>query len=162
MGHLLETDRHSWVLLVQRLVLAVVMFAHGAQKLFGWFGGGGFDATMTGFQQGMGIPAVIAFLVIMAESVGSLMLAFGFLTRLAALGITCNMIGAILLVHRDAGFFIDWNGDKGAQGFEFHLLALALSVPLMIKGAGAAAIDTKLLDSFARGRQPRHTRPATV
>ncbi|HWR50446.1 MAG TPA: DoxX family protein [Bryobacteraceae bacterium] len=88
---LVHTNNDGAIALV-RLVLGVVMFAHGSQKMLGWFGGGGFSGTMGGFTQ-MGMPAAVAFLVICAEFFGSLGLIVGFLGRVAALGIAAVMLG---------------------------------------------------------------------
>jgi putative oxidoreductase len=79
-------------------MLGVVFFPHGAQKLLGWFGGHGFSGTMGFFTDTMGIPAIFAFLAIMAESLGAVALIAGFLTRLAALGIGSVMTVAVFMV----------------------------------------------------------------
>src|SRR6476661_10545216 len=93
---------------ILRLVLGIVFFAHGAQKMLGWFGGYGFTGTMGFFTGAMHIPAVFAFLAIAAEFFGGLGLIFGFLTRIAAFGITVNMLVAIAGVPRGFGFFRNW------------------------------------------------------
>jgi putative oxidoreductase len=125
---------------VLRLALAAVMFPHGAQKVLGWFGGPGLKGTLDFFKKS-GIPAPLATLVLAAEFLGPLGLAAGLLTRLAALGIAGVMLGAILLVHRQHGFFINWFGNQAGEGFEYHLLALGLAVALIIGGAGAWSLD---------------------
>ena len=129
--------------LAGRLFLAGVMFPHGAQKLLGWFGGGGFSATMQGMT-GMGLPAVIVFLVIVAEFFGSLGLITGFLTRVSALGITAVMLGAIASVHASNGFFMNWSGKQAGEGFEYHLLALGIALALLIRGGGLFSVDRAL------------------
>lgn len=135
-----------------RLVLGVVMFAHGAQKMLGWFGGNGFEGTMQFFTGPMGIPAPLAFLAICAEFFGGIGLILGFLTRIAALGIFCVMLVAALKVHLPFGLFMNWQGQQPGEGFEYHLLAMALSVAMMWQGAGAFSID-HLLASY-RGTSP--------
>jgi putative oxidoreductase len=140
---LLSTDR-SWPLLFQRVALGLVLLPHGMQKLFGWFGGYGFDGTMGYFTGTLGMPAMLGLLVILTESLGALALIFGLGTRLAAFGTIATMLGAMVMVHGSHGFFMDWGGTKGAQGFEYHLLAIALALPLAIKGAGSYAIDRVL------------------
>jgi putative oxidoreductase len=125
---------------VLRLTLAVVLFPHGAQKTFGWFGGHGFKATMADFTKS-GFPAALAFLAIMAEFLGPLGLAFGLLTRLAALGIGLVMLVAILSVHRHHGFFMNWFGGGGGEGYEYHLLAIGVATALVIGGAGQWSLD---------------------
>ncbi len=137
---LFRTDNDISSLLL-RLILGVVFFPHGAQKALGWFGGHGFSGTLQFFTQGMGIPYSLALLVIAAEFFGSLALIAGFLTRMAALGILSVMLGAIYNVHWQHGFFMNWSGQQAGEGFEYHLLAIGISLALMIRGGGAASID---------------------
>lgn len=131
---------NDYLLTFARLVLGVVFFAHGAQKMLGWFGGAGFSGTMSGFSQ-IGMPAALAFFVIFVEFFGSLSLIFGLLARLGALGITALMAGAILMVHHHIGFFMNWYGKQAGEGYEFHLLAIALAVIIVMRGAGALSLD---------------------
>lgn len=126
---------------ILRLVLGVVFFAHGAQKMLGWFGGFGFSATMGYFTAAMHIPAPLALLAIAAEFFGGLGLILGFLTRIAALGIATNMVVAIATVHSAFGFFMNWAGTQKGEGFEYHLLVLSMTAFLMIRGAGAFSFD---------------------
>ena len=128
-----------------RLVLGVVFFAHGGQKMLGWFGGYGFHGTM-GFFTHMGMPAAVAFLIICTEFFGGLGLIVGFLTRIAALGIGVEMIGAIFLVHLPNGFFMNWAGTQKGEGYEYHLLAIAVAAILLLRGAGAYSVDRALTD----------------
>src|SRR5208337_3423188 len=128
---------------ILRLVLGVVFFAHGAQKMLGWFGGFGFHGTM-GFFTHMGMPAPVAFLIICTEFFGGLGLIVGLLTRIAALGVAGDMIGAIFIVHMPNGFFMNWMGTQKGEGFEFHLLALAMAAALLLRGAGAFSVDRAL------------------
>jgi putative oxidoreductase len=127
--------------LILRVLLGIVFFPHGAQKLLGWFGGHGFSGTMGHFTENMGIPVVFAFLAIMAESLGSVALLTGFLTRVAALGIGTVMVVAVLMVHLPHGFFMNWFGNQKGEGFEFHLLAIAIAIALIIKGGGKWSVD---------------------
>jgi len=129
---------------ILRLVLGVIFFAHGAQKMLGWFGGYGFSGTMGFFTGMLHIPTLFAFLAIAAEFFGSLGLIFGLLTRIAALGIFSNMIVAIAMVHHQFGFFMNWTGAQKGEGFEYHLLILAVTLFIMIRGAGAFSIDRVL------------------
>lgn len=129
--------------LILRLTLGIVMLPHGAQKLLGWFGGGGFSATMQGMTS-MGLPAVIVFLVIMAESFGALGLITGFLTRFSAFGISMVMLGAIFTVHAKVGFFMNWMGQQQGEGYEYHLLVLGIALALMIRGGGKFSVDGAL------------------
>jgi putative oxidoreductase len=136
---LLQTDS-SVVGLILRITLAVVMFPHGAQKVLGWFGGHGFRETMKSFT-GSGIPAMFALLAIAAEFLGPLGLAVGLLTRVAAFGIACVMLVAIVTVHWPHGFFMNWYGNQKGEGFEYHLLVLGIAITLIIVGAGAWSLD---------------------
>ena len=126
--------------LVLRLTLAVVMFAHGAQKALGWFGGSGLRATLDLLRKS-GVPSPVAVLAIMAEFLGPLGLAVGLLTRVAALGIAAVMLGAILTVHGQHGFFMNWYGKEQGEGFEYHVLAIGLAVALVLNGAGVWSLD---------------------
>ena len=145
---LTATDNDNATAIV-RFVLGVIFFAHGAQKMLGWFGGYGFNGTMGFFTSVMHIPALFAFLAIAAEFFGGLGLIFGFLTRIAALGICINMIVAIAMVHHQFGLFMNWTGAQKGEGIEFHLLVIAITAFLMIRGAGAASID-RILSSPAK------------
>ena len=143
-GRLVKTDSHNFALAIPRIVLGIVFFAHGAQKMLGWFGGYGFSGTMGFFTHGMGIPVAFAFLAICAEFLGGLGLIVGFLSRIAAFGIFCNMLVAVMLVHRHVGFFMNWAGNQKGEGFEYHLLALAIALAIMVAGGGALSIDGAL------------------
>jgi putative oxidoreductase len=129
---------------ILRAVLGIVFFAHGSQKMLGWFGGYGFTGTMGFFTGTMHIPAPFAFLAIAAEFFGGLGLILGLLTRVAAFGIAVNMLVAIFTVHLPFGFFMNWTGAQKGEGFEYHLLTLAICAFLMIQGGGAASVDRKL------------------
>ena len=135
---------NDWALTILRLTLGVVFFYHGAQKTLGWWGGYGFSATMGFFTQQMSIPAPFAFLAIMAEFLGGLGLILGLLGRLAAFGILCNMFVAIFLVHLKFGFSMNWGGAQKGEGIEYHVLAIAMALALMIRGSGAASVDLAL------------------
>ena len=143
---LLSTSNDFTVTIV-RLVLGVVFFAHGAQKMLGWFGGYGFTGTMGFFTQQMHIPAPFAFLAICAEFFGGLGLIVGLLSRIAAFGIMCNMLVAIATVHVHNGFFMNWTGQQKGEGFEYHLVTLAALLIVLVKGAGAFSIDRALSGS---------------
>lgn len=140
-----RTDE-SWAGLILRVSLGSVIFAHGAQKLFGWFGGFGYEGTMGFFTQKMGLPWLVAFLVIIGESIGSLGLIAGFLTRFTAASFVVIMAGAVATVHWPQGFFMNWFGQQQGEGFEYHLLVMAMSVVLAIIGGGKWSLD----DAIAR------------
>ena len=131
----------SFSYLIPRVILGCVIFPHGAQKLLGWFGGFGFTGTMSYFTGTAGLPWIVAFLIIVGEAFGSLGLITGFLTRLSAFGIICIMTGAITMVHWPHGFFMNWFGKQAGEGFEFHLLVIAICIPLLIFGGGKYSVD---------------------
>jgi putative oxidoreductase len=141
MSRKLLATPNDWTLTVLRLVMGVVFFAHGAQKTFGWFGGYGFSGTMGFFTNMMHIPAAFAFLAICAEFLGGIGLILGALGRIAAFGIACNMVVAIAMVHHNFGLFMNWSGQQKGEGFEYHLLAIAIAVVLMARGSGAFSVD---------------------
>ena len=143
MKKLLATTNDTTITIL-RLVLGITFFLHGAQKIFGWFGGFGFSGTMNAFTTMMHIPTLFAFLAIMAEFLGGLGLILGLLARVAAFGIATNMVVAIVMVHHNFGFFMNWYGNQKGEGWEYHLLAIALALAIMIKGAGAYSIDGAL------------------
>lgn len=143
MDWLLRTE-NTWQNLIIRVSLGAVVFPHGAMKLLGWFGGSGIAATVESFSHNFHIPVFLTMLVIAAESLGALCLIAGFLTRLCAFGIFCDMIGAIYLVHWPNGFFMNWFGKQHGEGFEYHLLVLGMSVALMIAGGGKLSVDRAL------------------
>jgi putative oxidoreductase len=140
---LMGTDRSRAGALL-RLVLGAVFFAHGAQKMLGWFGGYGFQGTL-GFLTGvLHIPTPLAVLAILAEFLGGLGLIVGLLTRVAAFGIGVNMLVALFAVHAANGFFMNWSGTQKGEGYEYHLLVLAIVAYLLIRGAGAFSVDGAL------------------
>jgi putative oxidoreductase len=127
--------------LILRVLLGIVFLPHGMQKLLGLFGGYGFSATMDMFTAKMGIPALFAFLAIMAEGLGPLGLISGFLTRIAAFGIAVEMAVAVYMIHWQNGFFMNWFGNQKGEGFEYHLLVIAIAAALVIKGGGKWSVD---------------------
>ena len=127
-----------------RGVVGVVFFAHGAQKMLGWFGGPGFSGTLKGFSAFLHIPAPLTLLVIAAEFLGGLALIAGLFTRVAAAGTAVNMAVAAALVHLPNGFFMNWTRAQKGEGFEYHLLAIAAAAVLMVRGGGAWSLDRAL------------------
>ena len=128
----------AYGLLFLRVVIGAIFFAHGSQKLLGWFGGGGLKGT-TAWLSGMGFkaPGLMAMLVAAAESSG-LLFAFGLLTPLAALGMASAMLVAIASVHWKNGFF------AGGGGYEFNLALIAAAVAVATTGPGRFSIDRAL------------------
>ena len=142
---LMRTDDNV-VGLILRLTLGIVFFPHGAQKMLGWFGGGGFSGTMAGMTK-MGLPAVIVFLVIVFEFFGALGLLLGFLGRLSAVAVAIVMLGAIFTVHLPNGFFMNWMGNQKGEGIEYHLLVLGIVLAILVTGSGRWSIDRSLSKS---------------
>jgi putative oxidoreductase len=146
-GELMKTlfaTTKDHALALARLVLGIVFFMHGAQVTLGWFGGHGFHGTMAFFTHVLGVPAPFAFLAIMAQFLGGLGLIVGFLSRIAAFGIAADMVVAVLKVHFANGFFMNWFGNQKGEGYEYHLLVIAIAILIMVKGAGALSIDRLL------------------
>ncbi len=135
-------------LLILRVLLGIVFFPHGMQKLFGWFGGYGFSGTFGFFTGSMHVPAVLAFLAIIAEGLGCLGLITGFLTRLSALGIGTNMLVAVLMIHYKFGFFMNWDGKQAGEGIEYHILVIAIALALIIRGGGKWSVDKAIADGM--------------
>ena len=141
MKKLFSTNNDAGLALI-RIALGVVMFPHGVQKMLGWFGGYGWTGTMGFFTTQMGFPVVFAALAILAEFLGSLGLITGLLGRVAAFGILCNMVVAVTLIHSKVGFFMNWTLTAGrGEGYEFHILAIAMALLIIWKGSGAYSVD---------------------
>ncbi len=156
----LFTTHGSVGMFIVRVTLAIVIFAHGAQKLLGWFGGQGFTGTIGFFTTSMGLPWLIAFLVIIGESIGSLSLLAGFLTRFVAASYILIMLGAVAMVHWPNGFFMNWFGQQQGEGFEYHLLIMGMSLALLVEGGGAWSVDQLIARRMGQrewaGTQPSH------
>lgn len=137
----LFSTRPSWAPVFVRLALGIILVAHGSQKLFGVWGGGGWEGTIQHFGQ-MDIPPSLTILAIITEFFGGIALIVGFLTRVAAIGAIVLMIVAIFKVHLPNGFFINWAcaGD-GGHGMEYNIALIALAIALVIWGAGSASVD---------------------
>src|SRR3989441_7380399 len=127
----------DWALLVVRAVVGVVFMAHGAQKLFGAFGGPGLSAVV----QMMG---PLGYLVTVGEFFGGLGLVFGFLSRFSAASIIIIMLGAVATVHGKFGFFMNWAGNQAGGGFQYQLLAIAALLPRLVAGPGRFAVGRLL------------------
>ncbi len=127
-----------------RFFTGLVLMPHGAQKLFGWFGGHGLEGTAGFFAQNLGLqPGIFwAGLVGATEFFGGLFLAIGFLTRPAAVGIAILMAYAAFVVHLPSGFF--WN--KG--GYEYPLLWGLIALALAFRGGGEMSLDRKIGREF--------------
>jgi putative oxidoreductase len=142
-------------LTLARLVLSLVFLGHGSQKMFGWFGGPGFFRTLDIFDQTMGIPAPLTVLAMVAEVAGGLGLLVGLLTRVAAAGVLVVMIVAPLANGLYVRFFMNWQGRNPGEGFEYHLLAIALIVVVLVHGAGAFSLDRLVASRNTAIPEPR-------
>jgi len=134
---------------VLRVALGGVVLGHGLQKVFGWFGGYGLTGTI-GFFASLGMPSVLGALVIASDFAGSLALIAGLATRFSAAAAFAVMLGALLLVHLPNGFFMNWGGAAHGEGYEFHLLAMAMATSLVLSGGGRASVDRWLSRLFSR------------
>ena len=149
MKALFQTD-DGWAGLILRLTLGMVIFPHGAQKLLGWFGGFGFSGTMGFFTETLHLPWLVALLVIIGESFGSVALMLGLLTRFTAASYIVIMLGAITMAHLPHGFFMNWFGKQQGEGFEYHLLVIGISLTLLATGAGKWSMDRLIAEKIER------------
>lgn len=155
----------EWGFVALRVGLGAIFFAHGAQKLLGWFDGPGLNGTIQFFGSQMGVPAPLAVLAIFTEFFGGLAVLFGVLTRLAGLGLAATMVVAAAKVHLANGFFINWMGTPGVgHGIEMNLALGAMALFLALAGPGQFALagDTErwLVERFQNARlmAPRSTK----
>lgn len=148
MKRLFQTDT-EWTGLILRLTLGLVIFPHGAQKLLGWFGGFGFSGTMGFFTDTLQLPWLVALLVIVGESFGSVALMLGLLTRFTAASYIVIMLGAITMAHLPYGFFMNWFGKQQGEGFEYHLLVIGIALALLVTGAGRWSADREIAEKLA-------------
>ena len=145
MKRVLWTDPDNWASLIGRITLSIVVFPHGAQKLFGWFDGNGYEGTMIFFTQHMQLPWIIGFLVILIETFAPVLLILGLATRIAAFLIFVNFIGIISTTNFKNGFFMNWSMMPDTpEGYEYHLLILGVCIMLIIAGGGKASIDAMI------------------
>jgi putative oxidoreductase len=147
-------------LTVARLVLAMVFFAHGSQKMFGFFGGRGVAGTIEIFQQTMGIPAPLTVLAMVAEVFGAVGLALGLFSRVAALGVLVVMAVAPFANHLYPRFFMNWTGRQTGEGYEYHMLAIALIIGVLVRGGGAWSVDRVISARVASAATPHTARTA--
>ena len=139
------TGTHAdWVLGVARIVLGIIFFAHGAQKMLGWYGGPGLTSSMRAFTEHLHLPPTLAFLVIAGELFSGVGLIVGLFSRIAALVIALTMVGAIATVHFRFGLFLNWFATQEGHGIEYHLLTIALALVVVVQGAGTLSLDRLL------------------
>jgi len=127
-------------LLVARVALGVMLFAHGAQKVLGIFGGRGLEAAMQ-FFAGLDIPVPLAVAAMAMEFVGGPMLVLGILGRVVGLGAAIHMTVAAYTVAFPFGFFMNWANNQAGEGYEFHILAVALAIVVIVNGSGPLSVD---------------------
>ena len=129
-------------LLIVRVFLGIIFFAHGSQKVFGWFGGGGLRGTIAYFKQALGVPPPLTVLAALTELLGGLAMIVGLLVRPAAVGLIIVMLVAIVTVHSKNGFFINWALEPGkGHGMEMNLALIGMALAVLVGGAGALSID---------------------
>lgn len=145
MGFLTKTD-DNLAPLIARVTLGLVMLPHGLQKTLGWFGGPGLEGWI-GYTGTIGIPAPLAVVIALTESVGALALIVGIFGRVAAGLVAAVMVGAVAMVHARVGFFMNWTGAQPGEGFEYHLLALGLALIVIVLGSGRARVERRLLQA---------------
>lgn len=145
MKNILFQTQDYTVALILRLTLGLVIFPHGAQKLLGWFGGGGFSGTMDFLTHSQDLPWLIAFLVIMLESIGSIALILGFATRFVAVSLILLALGIALTNHIQNGFFMNWMGNQAGEGFEYFILWIGIAISLIFLGGGRYSVDRKIV-----------------
>jgi putative oxidoreductase len=147
---LLKTDKSSAQLLI-RVALGAVIVPHGAQKVFGWFGGVGYAKTIQAFAD-MGFPAWSTVALMATETLGAVLLIAGFLTRIWALGIGIGMTICMFMHHVQHGFFMNWFGQQQGEGFEYHILVLGIVFALLVRGGGLLSVDSKIVgDRYRTG-----------
>lgn len=136
----------SWPLLIVRVFLGVVFVAHGAQKVFGLFGGPGLKGTIAYFRSSLGVPPALAVLAAFIECFGGLAVLVGLLTRLAALGLIVVMLVAVAKVHWANGFFLNMSLLPGkGHGYEFNWALIGMALALLVGGGGAKSLDRLIL-----------------
>lgn len=146
MKELLFSTGDTWAGFVLRITAGLIMLPHGAQKMFGLFGGYGFSATVNFFTETMKLPWLIAIMVILIEFVGSIGLIVGFGSRVWAVAFIAVMAGAIATTNYTHGFFMNWFGNQQGEGFEYHLLIIGMCIALLLMGSGKYSVDGFLLN----------------
>ena len=131
-GNFLKTSGEAWHTIPLRLAVGSVFIGHGAQKLFGWFGGHGLQATTEAFSH-MGFPPVMATLAGCGEFFGGLLILLGLFTRLGSLAVAVVMLVAITKVH--------WGHFFMPHGMEYALTMFLVAISLLISGGGALSMD---------------------
>ncbi|WKN41500.1 DoxX family protein [Tunicatimonas pelagia] len=144
MKYLIFNTSENWASTVLRIVLGIIIFIHGIGKL----GGEGYSQFIYFFTEYLRMPIILAWLTIAVETIGSLLLIVGFATRINAIALFGLFVGMITFVHWDIGFSMNWWGqlEAGQEGFEYHLLVLAMSGALALLGGGKLSVDLLLFN----------------
>jgi putative oxidoreductase len=154
MKQLIFSTNSSWGPAMIRMLLGTVLWAHGAQKLLGLFGGYGFGGTMQFFTTVAGLPWIVGLMVIIIEFFGSLSLVLGLATRLWSLFMVFLLTGIVFTAHIRNGFFMNWFGNQEGEGYEYFILAIGMAASLVITGSGALSLDQWLFASATKKRRP--------
>lgn len=141
LSKLSQTDNNLGSIFL-RISFAIMMLPHGAGKLFGIFGGFGFEKTMHHFTENLGIPYILALIAILIEFFSSLAILVGWQTRMNAFLLASVMLVASTF-HFQHGFYMNWFGQQAGEGFEFHLLAVGMMLALTFLGGGKYSLDNK-------------------
>lgn len=137
---------------ITRVGLGIVILPHGFQKLLGLFGGFGWSATIGFFSRALHVPIPVSVLVILGESLGSVAMILGFMTRFVAASYIMIMLGAIMLVHLPNGFFMNWFGKQAGEGYEYHILVITMSLALLFAGGGKWSVDGLIAERMGARR----------
>lgn len=139
-------SQQDYMILFLRLIIGIIMFPHGAQKLFGWFGGGGLKDTIQ-HMSSAGVPRFVSLLIIFGQSLGSIAIIIGFCTRLVAVCLFIIMAGA-MIINMPNGWMMNWTGKKNGEGIEYFILFLAIDLYIIISGSGPLGFDNLIYSKF--------------
>lgn len=131
----------DWTGFVIRLTLGLILFPHGAQKMFGWFGGPGFSKEVEHLTEYMHLPWIISVMVILTEFWGSVSLIMGLASRLWSVAFGVLFVNIIFIAHLENGFFMNWFETQKGEGYEYHLLVIGLCIALGLNGSGKYSAD---------------------
>lgn len=154
MNALIFSTTNSWSPTIVRILLGGVLWAHGAQKFLGLFGGYGFDGTMNFFTDTVGLPWLVGLLVIIIEFFGALSLVLGLATRLWSMAMIILFVGIVLTSHLQYGFFMNWFTNQEGEGYEFFILAIGMAASLVLTGGGALSMDKSIFSSLEKKFKP--------
>jgi len=145
MKHLIFKTNNTWTGTLLRWTLSIIFIPHGLQKIFGLFGGMGFNKTLELFTQSLHLPFIVALTVILVEFLGSFLLLVGLGTRFWALLFIGLMVGIMLTAHLQNGFFMNWLGTQKGEGCQFDILVIGIAAALLMEGSGKFSADEWIL-----------------